>query len=555
MDLTAIMTSLLTLLAGIGVFLIACQMMSSNLEAASSERLKKLFSKASNSKLMGVGIGALGTAAIQSSGATTVMTIGFVNAGIISLSQAATIIYGANIGTTITAQIVALGMFGGNSLSTSVIFSALAGLGAFLSLFAKKSGPKTLGGILAGFGLLFVGLELMSGSMEAFAALDGVKTFLSGIGNPVLLVLLGAVLTAIIQSSSVMTSIALAMVVTGLIGIDQGIYLTLGSNIGSCVVAVIAGVASGTNAKRTALIHLLFNCTGVVIFMLAALLLGWFDISYGSVFERLFPSAPQVQLAMFHTFFNTTTVVLMLPLTGALVGLVSKLIPERTIRQNAEFSLHYVDENMLRTPPVAVSQVKREILRMADIAMENVDRALYMAVELDFAERGAFERDERQLNFINRALVNYVVVLSGKSGLGEKDRSYLSGTYRNIRDLERIGDYAENIVEYATILADSAQQFSDDAKYEISQMKTLLHQLFDKAMDAYQNENFTALDKANVIEEEIDDYTKRMEEGHIARMEKGICTPSVGAQYLELSSNAERIADHLINLAKSIKSL
>lgn len=555
MDLTAIMTSLLTLLAGIGVFLIACQMMSSNLEAASSERLKKLFSKASNSKLMGVGIGALGTAAIQSSGATTVMTIGFVNAGIISLSQAATIIYGANIGTTITAQIVALGMFGGNSLSTSVIFSAFAGLGAFLSLFAKKSGPKTLGGILAGFGLLFVGLELMSGSMEAFAALDGVKTFLSGIGNPVLLVLLGAVLTAIIQSSSVMTSIALAMVVTGLIGIDQGIYLTLGSNIGSCVVAVIAGVASGTNAKRTALIHLLFNCTGVVIFMLAALLLGWFDISYGSVFERLFPSAPQVQLAMFHTFFNITTVVLMLPLTGALVGLVSKLIPERTIRQNGEFSLHYVDENMLRTPPVAVSQVKREILRMADIAMENVDRALYMAVELDFAGRGAFERDERQLNFINRALVNYVVVLSGRSGLGEKDRSYLSGTYRNIRDLERIGDYAENIVEYATILADSAQQFSDDAKYEISQMKTLLHQLFDNAMDAYQNENFTALDKANVIEEEIDDYTKRMEEGHIARMEKGICTPSVGAQYLELSSNAERIADHLINLAKSIKSL
>ena len=549
------MTSLLTLLAGIGVFLIACQMMSSNLEAASSERLKKLFSKASNSKLMGVGIGALGTAAIQSSGATTVMTIGFVNAGIISLSQAATIIYGANIGTTITAQIVALGMFGGNSLSTSVIFSAFAGLGAFLSLFAKKSGPKTLGGILAGFGLLFVGLELMSGSMEAFAALDGVKTFLSGIGNPVLLVLLGAVLTAIIQSSSVMTSIALAMVVTGLIGIDQGIYLTLGSNIGSCVVAVIAGVASGTNAKRTALIHLLFNCTGVVIFMLAALLLGWFDISYGSVFERLFPSAPQVQLAMFHTFFNITTVVLMLPLTGALVGLVSKLIPERTIRQNVEFSLHYVDENMLRTPPVAVSQVKREILRMADIAMENVDRALYMAVELDFAGRGAFERDERQLNFINRALVNYVVVLSGRSGLGEKDRSYLSGTYRNIRDLERIGDYAENIVEYATILADSAQQFSDDAKYEISQMKTLLHQLFDKAIDAYQNENFTALDKANVIEEEIDDYTKRMEEGHIARMEKGICTPSVGAQYLELSSNAERIADHLINLAKSIKSL
>ncbi len=555
MDLTTLFTSVLTLLAGIGVFLIACQMMSSNLEAASSEKLKKLFSKASNNKLMGVGIGALGTAAIQSSGATTVMTIGFVNAGIISLVQAATIIYGANIGTTVTAQIVALGMFGGNSVSTSVIFSAFAGLGAFLSIFAKKSGPKTLGGILAGFGLLFVGLELMSGSMEQFAALDGVKTFLAGIGNPILLVLLGALFTAIIQSSSVMTSIALAMVVTGLIGIDQGIYLTMGSNIGSCVVAVIAGITSGTNAKRTALIHLLFNCSGVVLFMLGAMVLGWFDISYGSIFERLFPSASQVQLAMFHTFFNTVTVAIMLPLTGALVALVVKMIPDRPARTNSEFSLRYVDENMLRTPPVAVSQVKREILRMAGIALGNVDRALDMAVQLDFSGKHDFERNELELNYINRELVAFAVRLSGKSGLGEKDRTYISGSYRNIRDLERIGDYAENIVEYATALADSSQQFSDDAKYEISQLKTLLHQLYAHALDAYQNESLAALDEANKVEEEIDDYTKRMEEGHIARMEKGICTPVVGAQYLELSSNAERIADHMINLAKSIKSL
>ena len=555
MDLTAIITSLLTLLAGIGVFLIACQMMSSNLEAASSERLKILFSKASGSKLLGVGIGALGTAAIQSSGATTVMTIGFVNAGIISLTQAATIIYGANIGTTVTAQIVALGMFGGNSVSTSVIFSAFAGLGAFLGIFAKRNSVKTLGGILAGFGLLFVGLELMSGSMEDFAALDGVKTFLAGIRNPLLLVLLGAVFTAIIQSSSVMTSIALAMVVTGLIGIDQGIYLTMGSNIGSCVVAVIAGVTSGTNAKRTALIHLLFNCSGVLIFLLAAWGLGWFDLSYGDLFERIFPSAPQVQLAMFHTFFNTVTVAIMLPLTGMLVALVQRMIPERPAASQAEFSLQFVDENMLRTPPIAVSQVKREILRMASIALDNVDRSIEMATRLDFAQQSLFARKEEELNFINRELIGFIVRLSGRSGLGEKDRTYLSGTYRNIRDLERIGDYAENIVEYATILADSHQQFSDDAKYEISQLKTLLHQLYDYAIEAYRNESLDALEKANVVEEEIDDYTKRMEEGHISRMEKGICTPSVGAQYLELSSNAERIADHMINLAKSIRSL
>ena len=543
------------MLAGIGVFLIACQMMSSNLEAASSEKLKKLFSKASGSKLLGVGIGAVGTAAIQSSGATTVMTIGFVNAGIISLSQAATIIYGANIGTTVTAQIVALGMFGGNSVSTSVIFSAFAGLGAFLSLFSKKSNYKTLGGILAGFGLLFVGLELMSGSMESFAALDGIKTFLASISNPLLLVLLGTLLTAIIQSSSVMTSIALAMVVTGLIDINQGIFLTMGSNIGSCVVAIIAGVTSGTNAKRTALIHLLFNCSGVILFMFAALALGMFDVSFGSIFERLFPSAPQVQLAMFHTFFNVVTVLLMLPLTGLLVAMVKRLIPERQITKDSEFTLRYVNENMLRTPPVAVSQVKREILRMADIALQNVDRSFEMAVQLDFAGKNVFDRDERQLNFINQELIAFVVHLSGERGLGDKDRAYLSGTYRSIRDLERIGDYAENIVEYATALADSSQQFSDEAKYEITQLLTLIHQLFDHVIAAYKNEDLASLEKANVIEEEIDDYTKQMEEGHISRMEKGICTPSVGAQYLELSSNAERIADHMINIAKTIKSL
>ena len=552
MNLTAILSSLLTLLAGIGVFLLACQMMSSNLEAASSERLKKLFAKASGNKMLGVGIGALGTAAIQSSGATTVMTIGFVNAGIISLAQAATIIYGANIGTTVTAQIVALGMFGGNSVSTSVIFSSLAGIGAFLGLFSKRQRFKTMGGILAGFGLLFVGLELMSGSMKAFAALEGVKTFLAGISNPLLLVLLGALFTAIIQSSSVMTSIALAMVVTGLIGIDQGIFLTMGSNIGSCVVAVIAGVTSGTNAKRTALIHLLFNCSGVVLFMLASWGLGWFDVSYGGLFERLFPAAPQMQLAMFHTFFNVVTVALMLPLTSALVALVKRLLPDKPLPSHTEFTLHYVNDNMLRTPPVAVGQVKREILRMADIALENVDRSLEMATQLDFTGKDLFARDERQLNFINRELIAFVVRLNGERGLGEKDRAYLSTTYRSIRDLERIGDYAENIVEYATVLSNSSQQFSDDAKYEISQLKELLHLLYENAMLAYQNEDLSAMDKAKEIEEKIDDYTQQMEEGHIARMEKGICTPSVGAQYLELSSNAERIADHMMNIAKSI---
>ena len=559
MGTTAVLSAILTLLAGIGIFLIACQMMSTNLESASSTKLKKLFAKASKSRLLGVGIGALGTAAIQSSGATTVMTIGFVNAGIISLSQAATIIYGANIGTTITAQIVALGMFGSNALSTTVIFSAFAGMGAFLSLFSRQDRWRTMGGVLAGFGMLFVGLSLMSSSMGEFAALDGVKTFLAKIGNPILLVLIGAIFTAIIQSSSVMTSIALTMVVTGLITLEQGIFLTMGSNIGSCVVAIIAGIASGKNAKRTALIHLLFNCSGVLLFLIVGWLLGLFSggaINFGVMFENMFPGVPQTQLAMFHTFFNVCTVIVILPLNETLVKLVCRLIPDAAsdAEENA-FKLRYVDENMLRTPPLAVEQVKNEIIRMSHLAMDNFDRSIEIITSLNFSKRGVFDKTEEEINFINRALVDFVVKLSNKSALSERDHIYLSTTFRSIRDIERIGDYAENIVEYADGLMREGSSFSDKALEEIRQLSKLIHDLYDKVLKAYTDEDYNYMAQANIIEEQIDDFTKMMEDNHIGRLNEGICTPSTGAHYLELSSNTERIADHLINVAKSIRSL
>lgn len=557
MDYNVIITAMLALLSGIGVFLIACQMLSLNLEAASSERLKRMFSKTSSNKLLGVGIGTVSTALIQSSGATTVMTIGFVNAGIITLYQAATLIYGANIGTTVTAQIVALGMFGGNSISTTALFSALTGIGAFISLFAKKSGIKTLGGIITGFGMLFVGLSLMSGSMESFAALDGVKTFLASIRNPLLLVLIGALLTAIIQSSSVMTSIALAMVVSGLITLDQGILLTMGSNIGSCIVAIIAGFTSGLNARRTALIHLLFNCSGVILFMMVGWMTGLLSdgVTYGTIFAKFFPGAPQTQLAMFHTFFNVVTVAVMLPLTTPLVNLVCKMLPESSTEGSSdELHLHYVNENILKTPPVAVQQTRREILRMASLAMRNVERSLNIITKLDFSGKSQFEATELEINYMNQALVDYAVKLSSRRGLSTKDRIYLSTTFRSVRDLERIGDYAENIVEYADALEVQGKGFSDEALYEISQLKKLLFELYDRAIHAYRDMDLNALREANEIEEQTDEFTRMMEENHIARLEKGICTPLTGAQYLSLSSNAERIADHLINVAKSIKA-
>ena len=559
MTTSIIISAVLTLVAGIGIFLIACQMMSSNLESASSTRLKALFSKASRSRLLGVGIGTVGTAAIQSSGATTVMVIGFVNAGIMSLAQAATIIYGANIGTTITAQIVALGMFGGaGAISTTIIFSAFAGIGAFLALFAKRDMGKKIGGTLAGFGMLFVGLSMMSGSMSDFAELEGVKVFLSGIGNPILLVIIGAVFTAIIQSSSVMTSVAIAMLCAGLISLDQGIFITMGSNIGSCIVAIIAGMTSGTNAKRTSLIHLFFNVSGVVLFLLVGFAVKVISggVTFGTIFQSMFPDAPQEQLAMFHTIFNVITVILILPLTDVLVKLVCRIIPDEAQPEDKYRSrFYFIDRNMLKTPPIAVLQTKNEIVNMAALAMRNFNLSMEMVSSLDLGRLEEFNRTEDELDWLNNEIVGFVVNLSGRPGLGEKDHIFLSCAYRTVRDIERIGDYAENITEYAQYLKDTDSSFSEKALSEIRELRSLLGELYEYALKAYNDEDFSALAKANIVEEEIDDFTKKMEDNHISRLTEKVCSPAVGAQYLALSSNAERVGDHLINVAKTIRAL
>ncbi len=557
MNSTTIVSAILSMLAGIGIFLVACTMMSSNLEAISSSRLRALFRKVSGNKLIGVGIGAVTTAAIQSSGATTVMIIGFVNAGIMSLTQAATVIYGANIGTTITGQIVALGMTGSNRLSTTVIFSAFAGIGAMITLFADKDNLKRWGGIFSGFGMLFVGLSMMSTSMETFSGLDAVKSFLAGISNVILLVLVGTVFTAIMQSSSVMTSIAITMVVTGLITLDQGIYLTMGSNIGSCVVAMLAGMSGAKNAKRTAFIHLFFNVGGVIFFMIAGFLLSVLSggrLDYGVLFRYMFPGAPQIQLAMFHTVFNLLSVVLILPLTGILVSIVSKLFPDRPAEDESEGRkrLYYVDTNMLKTPPIAVAQLKKEIINMADIAMRNYTHSLDAICKLDFSGQDQFYENEEELDYINKELVKFVVELS-KLPLSEKDHRYVATTFHTISDLERVGDYAENIMEYAVTLKNENEGFSESAVSEVSYMKEHMEKLFDRVIKAYTEKDREALEEAYAIEGEVDRITDRMEENHIIRLNQGICTAIVGSQYMSLASNSDRVAGHFINMAKMLR--
>ncbi|MBQ7533002.1 MAG: Na/Pi cotransporter family protein [Bacteroidales bacterium] len=556
MNVTTIITAILTLMAGIGVFLMACHMMSSHLESAGSKKLKQLFARVGGSKWTGVGIGTVGTAAIQSSGAVTVMVIGFVNVGIMSLAQAATVIYGANIGTTVTAQLVALGMLGGNGISTTILFSALAGVGAFILMFAKRESWKHTGGILTGFGILFVGLGMMSSAMDDFAALDTVKQFLASIKNPLLIVFLGALLTAIVQSSSVITSIAITMVVAGLLSLNQGIYLTMGSNIGSCVVAILAGMTSGTNAKRTALIHLFFNVMGVALFLLVALGLNVSSngmLSFGSLFERLFPSAPQVQLAMFHTVFNVCTTLVALPLTESLVKLVCRIIKEKDEpAKNDQPYLYFLDETMLRTPVLAVRQMKSEIENMASLAMENFKRSINIVTTMDFSEAEKFANTEKELNFLNKELLRYIVLLSDNQ-MNIFDLKFLTSSIRSVSDLERIGDYSENIVEYAESLKSQDAKFSDKAVEEIRTMEKHIIDLYDVVITAYQNNDSGLLEWAYNIEDEIDDLTDEMERNHIQRLINGECTPQVGAEYLSLAKNAERIADHLINVGNTIK--
>ena len=396
--------------------------------------------------------------------------------------------------------------------------------------------------------------------MKSFAEMEEVRLYLAGVDNALLLVMLGAVLTAIIQSSSVVTSIAITMVVTGLITLNQGIFLTMGSNIGSCVVAIIAGMTSGTNAKRTALIHLFFNCFGVIVFMCAAgimYLASSGTFGFGTIFEDLFPGVPQFQLALFHTFFNVTTVLIILPLTDYLVRLVCHIIPDSRDAANGQAAqphFYFVDDKMLRTPIIAVHQVQLEIEHMAAVAMHNYDIAIYTISRLDFCQMDEFRANEAQLNYLNRSLIPYIVRLNNLP-VSEEDHRYLATAIRSVGDLERIGDYAVNITEYAEDLHKSGEAFTGETLDEIEQMREAIFSVYQFVMKAYMEKDFKALDEANAHEDEVDNLTENMEKQHLRRLTDGVYSANVGAQYQELASDSERIADHLINVGKSIRTL
>lgn len=589
--------AILGLLGGLGVFLVAMKMLSSNIETLAGTRLKKMFEKIGKSKFLGVGIGTAATAIIQSSGAVSVMVIGFVNAGLMNLLQATTIIFGANIGTTITAQIVAFGLIGTETVSINVIFGAFTGIGAFILLFSKKDKLKKIGGLIAGFGMIFIGLNLMKHSMDIFTEMQGLINFLAILNNPILLVVIGALLTAVLQSSSAMTGLVITMVTSGLLSLDQGIFLTFGSNIGSCVVALIACIGASTNAKRTAFIHFNFNVIGVVIFMFISLFMKIGGTSFALVLESIFPDVLPIQLAMMHTFFNITNVLIMLPFAKVFVKVTEKIIPDKKPGDKKAFdrmlarilekrqaksniktdfdtklealiekrqnkfklkkgqeipSLFYIDNNFLSTPPIAVSQLKKEIVDMANRSIENFNLSIDAITKLDFTQKSLFEKNEKTLNFQNKEIVKFMVRLS-KENITAKDHRFIGTAHHTVMDLERIGDYSENIIEYAETLFENQEYVSEYALNEILDMKKQINDLYETTFDMFENQSSYNLEKAYAIEETIDMLDEKMAHNHVERLKNGECTAETGALYLSFASNAERIGDHLINIAESVK--
>ncbi len=539
----------LHLLAGIGIFLTGCDLMSSSLEAVCSDRLRELLAKVSNNKIVAVLIGTIATIAISSSSAMTVMTIGFVNANILSLKQAATIIFGGEIGTTVTGQLVALGMMGSGEVDLNFLFSSLAGIGVFITMFAKKDKVKLFGSVLSGVGLLFAGLDVMSGAMVGFSASPALKEAIARVNSSLLLILFGAILTALIQSSSAMTSISISMVAVGLINISQGIYLTLGANVGTCLTGVLAGMKSDSvNAKRTSLLQLIFNIGGVVLVYLIDEIMGIASgrsLSFGILFERMFPGLPHTQLAMFHTIFNIGSVIIVLPLIDKLVDLTKRMIKDEPPKEKKE-RFYFVDSNILSTPSIAVEQIKHEIVHMANTAMQNFNIAMDMIKTLDFQRQEELDNNEAELNFLNKELVELIITLGQSHKLNKKDRRYLSSTYKTIADLERIGDYAANLSTYARNLGED--KFSETIINELENMRKMINRLYLLIIDSYKNDRRKITKQIKDLRDDILNLSNLMVKIYIKRLNENELTTVSSGEYLKICNDVRRISEHLINL-------
>lgn len=546
MTATEIIYTLLAALSGLGVFIFGMKLMGDSLESVSGNSIKNMFSKIDNNPFLGIGIGLGTTAVIQSSSAVTVMLVGFVNANLMTLYQATAVIFGTNIGTTVTAQLVAWGYGGIASFDLTAIFASCAGIGAFMILFIKKNDlAKKIGTIICGLGMIFVGLSVMGDGMSAFGENPSVVGVFGKVTNPLLLLILGTAVTAIIQSSSAMSGLVITMSAAGVLTFPQAMYIVVGSNIGTCITALLSAIGTGTNARRTAVVHLLFNVFGVIIFMLTdlfahydRLLMRWFD-------------TPQVQIAMLHTLFNVATVIILLPFMKLLVKLTVLIVPEKKSSGKTSV-LKYLNEQILSAPPLAVANLKKEILAMLSLAKENFEAALDEATSQYFAESKKITEREKEINDLNREITSFLIKLSDVE-LSASDKRFVAEAFHTVSDIERIGDYAENISEYAEKLREYKQTFSSESLAEIETLRTTLETMFDLTVRIYEESDASLIPELYTHEQNADEMKILMGNNHISRLHKGVCTPEAGALYLSLASDCERIADHLTNVANTVK--
>lgn len=529
------------LVSGLGALLIGFKLLSDNIEKLANSGIKKLFNKIGKSKLVGVGIGAGVTAIIQSSGATTIMIIGFVNAGIMTLSQATCMIMGANIGTTITAQIVAL-----EALDISKFFMLFSVIGIFMAMLCKKDKVKTVGLALAGLGLVFISLDFMSSAMDVFKESEKVVDLLSKCNNPFLLLIIGIVFTALIQSSSATTTILIQMVSAGIaIGTSSNAvyYVVLGSNIGTCVTALLSSIGTSTNAKRTSIIHLLFNVIGTIIFFI--MLLIWKD--FGNVLAKMF-SLPGTQIAMFHTFFNTICTILFLPISSLFVKMACLIIPEKK-EEKANDNL--LDERFLQSTTIALMQVKKVILDFGTDCMNALNFSIDAFLNKDDSVSLDIENKISDIENKNKDILSYMVKISSSDASVEEEGE-LSKLHHIINDFYREAEIADNMKKYTKKTLMNNLEFSDDVYEKIKELKELLNTSFSYLKDLYSNNNYVLLADIDMVESKIDTLRSSMINNHIARLEKGECSPSNSGVYINLVSNLERAGDHLNYIAHSI---
>lgn len=545
-EILQLIYSLIWLLAGVGIFIVGMNFMGDALEKSAGSGMKRLLEKISNNRISGVGIGAGVTAIIQSSSATSVMVIGLVNAGVMTLMQATPIIMGANIGTTITGVLVAL-----KNDYFNMIMYLLAFAGVMMSFF-KKEKIKIAGSLCCGLGLIFVGLEVMS-SEQAFGNPLVEKLFINifrTIDFPLLLIFVGIIFTALIQSSSAATGVVITMVGAGILSLDLALFIVLGANIGTCVTALLASVGANANSKRVALIHFTFNVIGTAIF---TAIIWLFKDNVVNLLVSILPGedimSAQMRLSVFHVIFNLSTTCMLLPFVKHLVKLSCMIIKDKN--ENAEsLTLKYVDDRLLSMPPVALMQVKKEMDYMLSLVEENTALA-FVAMETGSAEHSEHIRtNEDIINFTNSALTQFLIKLS--VNVEESDEKVIGSYFHVLNDLERIGDHAENFHEIGVEMIDKNISFSPKALGGITMMRDRIMQMFDISKEIFENLDKEKLPDLTVLEQGVDDMKREFIASHFARLAEGNCSVDVSPYYSSVITGLERVADHLVNVGYSI---